>query len=378
MDAARAARARELRRAARGRRAPRDRLRPRADRRADGRSLEPYQDAWLEEEAELLRALRPRRRGAPTPAAMRAEVASPTYRGGAVGPRRAAALARPGQARRRAARRGACGAGVRVLRAHAARRRSTRRRTAWSVRDRARGAVRARRVLLATSAFPPLVRAIRRYVVPVYDYVLMTEPLSARAARRRSAGARRQGLGDGGNQFHYYRLTRDDRILWGGYDAVYRFGGPGRAHDLDDHDATFARARAALLHDVPAARGRCASRTAGAARSTPAAASRCSSAPRTAGASPTPSATPGSASAPTRFGARVALDLLDGRDTEATRAALRAPQAGAVPARAAPRRRSIQLTRNRLAAADRREGRRGLWLRHARPPRARLRLLEVP
>ena len=40
------------------------------------------------------------------------------------------------------------------------------------------GVVRARRVLLATAAFPPLVRAIRRYVVPVYDYVLVTEPLS--------------------------------------------------------------------------------------------------------------------------------------------------------------------------------------------------------
>ena len=46
------------------------------------------------------------------------------------------------------------------------------------------GAVRARRVLLATAAFPPLVRAIRRYVVPVYDYVLVTEPLERGAARR--------------------------------------------------------------------------------------------------------------------------------------------------------------------------------------------------
>jgi glycine/D-amino acid oxidase-like deaminating enzyme len=31
------------------------------------------------------------------------------------------------------------------------------------------GAVRARRAILATSAFPPLLRAIRRYVLPVYD-----------------------------------------------------------------------------------------------------------------------------------------------------------------------------------------------------------------
>ena len=38
--------------------------------------------------------------------------------------------------------------------------------------------VRARRVLLATNAFPGLVAPIRRAVVPVYDHVLVTEPLS--------------------------------------------------------------------------------------------------------------------------------------------------------------------------------------------------------
>ena len=63
----------------------------------------------------------------------------------------------------------------------------------------------------------------------------------------------------------------------------------------------------------------------------------------------------------TRFGGRVALDLLDGRDTEATRLAFvrRRP----VPFPPEPLRTAvIQLTRNRLAAADRREGKRGLWL----------------
>lgn len=59
--------------------------------------------------------------------------------------------------------------------------------------------------------------------MPVYDYVLMSEPLSAE--QKAAVGWRnRQGVGDAANLFHYYRLTRDDRILWGGYDAVYRFG----------------------------------------------------------------------------------------------------------------------------------------------------------
>ena len=88
--------------------------------------------------------------------------------------------------------------------------------------ETAHGHVRARRCVLATNAYPPLLRRIGAYVVPVYDYVLMTEPLTDE--QRASIGwQRRQGLADCTNQFHYYRQTDDGRILWGGYDAVYHF-----------------------------------------------------------------------------------------------------------------------------------------------------------
>ena len=84
------------------------------------------------------------------------------------------------------------------------------------------GRVRARRVILGTNAFPPLAKKLQRYILPVYDYVLMTEPLGAE--RKAAIGwANRQGLADMTNQFHYYRLTEDDRILWGGYDAIYHW-----------------------------------------------------------------------------------------------------------------------------------------------------------
>ena len=77
------------------------------------------------------------------------------------------------------------------------------------------GVLRARRVLLATSAYRPLLRAVRHYIAPVYDYALMTEPLNEQ--QRESIGWRgRQGVSDGGNQFHYYRMSADDRILLGG------------------------------------------------------------------------------------------------------------------------------------------------------------------
>ena len=117
--------------------------------------------------------------------------------------------------------------------------------------------------------------------VPVYDYVLVSEPLTP--DQRASIGwARRQGMSDANNQFHYFRLTADDRILWGGYDAVY-YRGNGVGPQFDRRPATFDEARGAL----PARRSRssrtCASRTAGAARSTRRRGSRSRSARRWAG-----------------------------------------------------------------------------------------------
>ena len=86
------------------------------------------------------------------------------------------------------------------------------------------GQIRAGRVALATNAFKPLLKRISNYIAPVYDYCMITEPLTD--DQMASIGwANRQGLSDNANQFHYYRLTSDNRILWGGYDAIYYWGG---------------------------------------------------------------------------------------------------------------------------------------------------------
>ena len=87
-----------------------------------------------------------------------------------------------------------------------------------------RGTVFAERVALCTNVFPSLLKRYRFHTVPVYDYVLMTEPLTDEQLA--SIGWEgREGLADMANQFHYSRLTADNRILWGGYDAVYFSGG---------------------------------------------------------------------------------------------------------------------------------------------------------
>jgi glycine/D-amino acid oxidase-like deaminating enzyme len=223
----------------------------------------------------------------------------------------------------------------------------------------ARGRVRARSAVLATSAFPPLVRAIRRYVVPVWDYVLVTEPLNA--AQRESIGwKRRQGLADLANQFHYYRLTSDDRILWGGYDAIYNFRNAMGPH-LDERPATFELLAGQFFETFPQLEGLRFSHRWGGAIDT------CSRFSVMFGRALGGRAIycvgyTGLGVGASRFGAQVALDLADARDTEHTR--LEMVRSKPIPFPPEPLRwGAITLTRRALAKADRQEGRRGVWLR---------------
>jgi glycine/D-amino acid oxidase-like deaminating enzyme len=97
--------------------------------------------------------------------------------------------------------------------------------------------IQAKRVVVATNVFNDQFRRARWSVVPVYDYVLATEPLTdAQLDSLRWDPA--VGISDAGNQFHYYRVTPDQRILWGGYDAIYHYGG-AIADEHTDRPETF-------------------------------------------------------------------------------------------------------------------------------------------
>jgi glycine/D-amino acid oxidase-like deaminating enzyme len=317
--------------------------------------LEDHQRADVEEEAALLRRFGHEVELFPAPDAIQAEIHSPTYRGG-MWDRSSGGVVHPAKLAL-GLRDAALRAGVRVFE-------HTPVASLDEDTDRievlaSQGRVRARRVLLGTSAFPPLLRSMRRYVLPVYDYVLVTEPLSA--AQLEAIGwQRRQSMEDSANQFHYYRLTSENRILWGGYDAVYRFGGPV-GPEYDDHDATFARLSQHFFTTFPQLAGLRFTHRWGGAIDT---CSRFSVFFGTAYRGRVAYATgyTGLGVAATRFGARVALDLVDGRQTEATQ--LRYVRRKPVPFPPEPLRSAVvQLTRNRLAAADRADGRRGAWLR---------------
>ncbi|MGH8861082.1 MAG: NAD(P)/FAD-dependent oxidoreductase, partial [Jatrophihabitantaceae bacterium] len=220
-------------------------------------------------------------------------------------------------------------------------------------------AVRARHVALASNAFPALLRRLRPYTVPVYDYVMMSEPLSP--VQLASVGwTHRQGIGDSANQFHYYRLTRDNRVLWGGYDAIYHWRN-GLRDALDQRPATFDLLARQFFRTFPQLDGLRFTHTWGGAIDT------CTRFFAFQGMALGDRVAyslgyTGLGVAASRFGAQVMLDLLDGGRSEAL--ALRAVRSKPLPFPPEPGRwAGIQLTRRALARADRRAGRRGPWLR---------------
>ena len=221
------------------------------------------------------------------------------------------------------------------------------------------GRIRAGQVVLATNVFPSLVKRARPYVVPVWDHVLATEPLTQEQLS--SIGWQgRQGVGDAGNQFHYYRLSQDNRLVWGGYDALYYFGS----------DLSAARARSAhteelladhLFETFPQLDGVRFTHTWGGAIDT---CTRFSAfwGRAMSGRVAYVAGYTGLGVGSSRFGAQVCLDLLAGRDNERTQLAMvrRKP----LPFPPEPLRwAAIQLTRRSIARADAADGRRDIWLR---------------
>ncbi len=220
------------------------------------------------------------------------------------------------------------------------------------------GSAHADKVLVATNAYRSPVRAMRRFVVPVYDYVLMTEPLDA--TQMAAIGWEgREALADVSNQFHYYRLTTDNRILWGGYDAIYRFkSAVGSRYDQagDTHSilaehffATFPQ-----LEDLsfthrwggPIATTTQFTATWGTSHD---------------GDLAWVGGYTGLGVGATRFGARVALDLLDNRTSGSTDLEMVRKKPMAFPPEPL-RYAGIQITRRAIARSDARQGRRGPWL----------------
>lgn len=102
------------------------------------------------------------------------------------------------------------------------------------VRLRVNGtALKARRAVLGASAYTHhLLPEVLRRFIPLYDYIMVSEPLTA--AQWEAIGWKgRQGITDGRTFFNYYRPTADGRVLWGTSEAAYYRG--NRVDESCDH-----------------------------------------------------------------------------------------------------------------------------------------------
>ncbi|WP_235511336.1 FAD-binding oxidoreductase [Agromyces sp. Root81] len=221
------------------------------------------------------------------------------------------------------------------------------------------GHVDARHAVIATAAYPAPLKRLGSYIMPLYDHVLMTEPLTE--AQRASIGwAEGQGLTDAGNQFHYYRPTADGRILFGGWDAVYYFGGKVDA-SLEQRDSSHELLARHFFETYPQLGGlKFTHRWAGPIDST----TRFTAAYGTARGGRIAYAVghTGLGVGASRFSADVALDLLSGEATSRLRYDIVRRRPFPIPPEPF-RNPIIQFTRHSILAADAHEGRRNLWLR---------------
>ena len=287
-------------------------------------------------------------------AAMRAKVNSPTYTGGMWRKDRAALVdpARLAWGLKRAA----MSLGVRIYEDTKAT--SIERDGVGVLVTTPLGRIRAGRVALATNAFKPLLKRIGHYVAPVYDYCMVTEPLT-KAQLAEIGWSERQGLSDISNQFHYYRLTQDNRILWGGYDVVYYWGGKMNS-EFESRPETWAKLSKHFFDTFPQLEGVKFSHTWGGVIDT------CSRfcvfwGRGMQGRVVYSVGYTGLGVAATRFGAEVMLDMIDGKRSKATETEF--VKSKPLPFPPEPFRFiGIQATRWSLNREDK-TGKRNLWLR---------------
>lgn len=83
-----------------------------------------------------------------------------------------------------------------------------------------RGAISAREVFVATSGYTgDATPALRRKIIPIGSYIIVTEPLSEALARQVSP--RNRMMYDSKYFLYYFRLTPDRRMLFGGRAAFF-------------------------------------------------------------------------------------------------------------------------------------------------------------
>jgi glycine/D-amino acid oxidase-like deaminating enzyme len=113
------------------------------------------------------------------------------------------------------------------------------------------GAVTADKVVFATNGYTHLIPGLASKQIPAFAYIVVTERLSE--AQRAAIGwTGREGIEDGRNFMHFYRLTPDNRILVGGGPGLVPYGG---SMDHDAYPKAWEHLQAFITTTFPALRG---------------------------------------------------------------------------------------------------------------------------
>jgi glycine/D-amino acid oxidase-like deaminating enzyme len=112
-----------------------------------------------------------------------------------------------------------------------------------------RGPVFARDVVMATSGYTGAATpTLRRKIIPIGSFIITTEPLQPSAAR--SVSPRNRMIFDSKHFLHYYRLTPDNRLLFGGRAAFF----PETAGTIQHSAAILDREARAIFPQITSAK----------------------------------------------------------------------------------------------------------------------------
>jgi glycine/D-amino acid oxidase-like deaminating enzyme len=108
----------------------------------------------------------------------------------------------------------------------------------------------ADKIILATDAYThKLLPGLLHRFIPLYDYILVSHPLNeTQLACLGWQG--REGVTDCRNFFNYYRLTADDRVLWGTSEAQY-YPPHGVGEQYDHSESHYRRLKESFARHFP-------------------------------------------------------------------------------------------------------------------------------
>ncbi|MBE9537619.1 MAG: FAD-dependent oxidoreductase [Proteobacteria bacterium] len=117
------------------------------------------------------------------------------------------------------------------------------------------GIIESDKILMATNGFYNKMYKVRRAIVPVWDYQLATEPLTEAQLDSIGWHKTRHALSNDANMFHYYRITQDNRITWGGGGAVRYYFNRGTGPECADIPERFEQLSHEFFQTFPQLKG---------------------------------------------------------------------------------------------------------------------------